>query len=152
FCQSGYSGEVDISGGTLICHGFRFQVGPGAGRQDTETFNFSGGDIYVGGVGFANNAGAGIHTMALTMSGGTFHGINLGPNNAAGTLYTNAIGPGGTNWTWVATLPATLATSPGPGTVTFQADTGKTITLNAPFSGPGTLALTGPGAITLGAT
>ena len=48
-------------------------------------------------------------------------------------------------------MPATLATSPGPGTVTFAPEATRTITLNAVFSGAGSLALAGPGTVAMAA-
>ena len=151
FCQNGVNAAVNITGGTLFCNCIRFAVGPGAGRSDNELFTMSGGNVYLGANGVINGGGGGTHTISILLSGGTFHGVNLGPNTG-GTQLTNSVGSGGTNWTWVTNFPATLNTSPGPGTVNFQADAGKTITLNAPFSGAGALAFTGPGAIVLGAT
>jgi autotransporter-associated beta strand protein len=146
FCQQGTNGTVNISGGALYCNAIRFASGPGAGRTDWETFNFSGGDIYLGAVGVANQNVAGTHNIAINLSGGTFHSVNLGPNTG-GTQGLSSVGPDGTNWTWAATLPATLNTSPGPGVVTFASSAGKAITLNNSFSGSGGLAFTGPGTV-----
>ena len=90
-----------------------------------------------------------MHHTTITLSGGTFHTVNMGPNTG-GTLATNSILSGGTDWSWGSTLPATLATSPGPGVVTFAPDSTHTITLTAAFSGPGALTANGPGTLAMG--
>jgi len=118
--------------------------GPGGGNTDWETLNVSGGDIYIGSLGVYDSNGAGTHNTAINLSGGTFHTVNMG-SNTGGTLGTNSILSGGADWGWASTLPATLATSPGPGVVTFAPEATHGITLNASFSGPGSLAVAGPG-------
>ncbi len=150
FCQGATNGTANISGGTLYCYNFRLHTGPGSGNTDWETLNISGGDIYLGSRGVYDAAGAGTHHTTITLSGGTFHTVNLGPNTG-GTDGTNSILPGGTDWTWASTLPATLAASPGPGTVTFAPEAAHTITLSAVFSGGGSLAVAGPGTLALAA-
>ena len=150
FCQGGTNGTANISGGTLYCYLIRMHQGPGSAFTDWETFNVSGGDIYLGASGVYDAGGAGTHNTAITLSGGTFHTVNLGANTG-GTLGTNSILPGGASWSWAATLPATLATSPGPGTVTFASEATRIITLNAAFSGAGGLALAGPGTVAMAA-
>ncbi|WP_160164445.1 beta strand repeat-containing protein [Pedosphaera parvula] len=148
FCQQATNGTVNISGGALYCNAIRFAAGPGAGRTDWETFNFSGGDIYLGAAGIVNQNAGGTHNIAINLSGGTFRSVNLGPNTG-GTQGLASVGPGGTNWAWASTLPASLNTSPGPGTVTFAPSAGKFITLNNVFSGSGGLALAGPGTVVI---
>ena len=150
FCQGGTNGTANISGGTLYCYLIRMHDGPGSGYTDWETFNVSGGDIYVGSGGVYDAGGGGTHHTAITLSGGTFHTLNLGPNTG-GTQGTNSVLPDGADWAWAGTLPATLATSPGPGTVTFAPEATHTITLNAAFSGPGSLTVAGPGTVAMAA-
>ena len=96
----------------------------------------SGGDIYLGSSGVYDANGGGTHHTAITLSGGTFHTVNMGPNTG-GTLGTNSVLTGGADWAWASTLPATLATSPGPGIVTFAPEATRTITLNNQWSGIG---------------
>jgi autotransporter-associated beta strand protein len=148
FCQGGTNGTVNISGGTLYCFYIRMHTGPGSGFTDWETINVSGGDIYLGSRGVYDAAGGGTHNTFINLSGGTFHTLNLGPNTG-GTQGTNSILTGGTNWSWVSTLPASLASSPGPGIVTFAPEAGCTITLSAAFSGPGAFNLGGPGTVAM---
>ena len=148
FCQGGTNGTANISGGTLYCFDIRMHTGPGSGFTDWETLNVSGGDIYLGSSGVYDAAGGGTHNTAITLSGGTFHTVNLGPNTG-GTLGTNSILAGGTDWAWASTLPATLATSPGPGTVTFAPEATHIISLSAAFSGAGNLTVAGPGTVAL---
>ena len=150
FCQGGTNGIVNISGGTLYCYLIRMHTGPGSGYTDWETLNVSGGTIYLGSSGVYDAAGGGTHNTAITLSGGTFHTVNMGANTG-GTQGTNSVLTGGADWGWAATLPATLATSPGPGTVTFAPEATHTITLSAGFSGPGNLTLAGPGTLAMGA-
>jgi autotransporter-associated beta strand protein len=150
FCQGGTNGTANISGGTLYCYIIRMHQGPGSAYTDWETFSVSGGDIYLGSSGVYDASGGGTHNTAITLSGGTFHTVNLGPNTG-GTQGTNSVLTGGTNWAWASTLPATLATSPGPGTVTFAPEATRTITLNAVFSGMGSLTLAGPGTVAMAA-
>jgi fibronectin-binding autotransporter adhesin len=150
FTQNGTNAQVSISGGSLYCNCFRFAVGPGGtGRNDYETLNVSGGDIYVGGQGviFANGAG-GTHNITVNLSGGTFHDVDLAPNTG-GTLGTNTVLSDGTNWTWSSSIPANINSSPGSGTVTFAANAGRTITLAASFNGSGNVALPGPGTVVI---
>lgn len=148
FCQGGTNGTANISGGTLYCYLIRMQQGPGSSFSDWETFNVSGGNVYLGSGGVYDAGAGGTHHTALTLSGGTFHTVNLGPNTG-GTQGTNSIVPGGTSWSWASTLPATLATGPGSGTVTFAPETACTITLNAAFSGAGSLTVAGPGTVAI---
>jgi len=148
FDQGGTNATVNISGGTLYCYLFRLHDGPGSSYTDWESVNVSGGDLYIGGSGVYDASGGGTHHTTITLSGGTFHTVNMGANTG-GTLGTNSIVAGGADWTWVSTLPATLANSPGPGTVTFAPEATHTITLSAPFSGPGNLAVTGPGKLSM---
>ncbi len=150
FCQGGTNGTVNISGGTLFCYLIRLHQGPGSAYTDWETFNVSGGNLYLGSSGVFDAAGGGTHNTAITLSGGTFHTLNLAPNTG-GTQGTNSVLTEGTNWAWAATLPATLASSPGPGIVTFAPEAARTISLNAQFSGPGSLTLAGPGTVALAA-
>ncbi len=147
FCQGGTNGTVNISGGTLYAPCFRFKAGPGTGKTDWENWTVSGGDIYLSGSGVVDQNGAGTHNLTVNISGGNFRTVNLLPNNATGTLSTNAIGTGGTNWAWAATIPATLTNSPGPGTASFFPDAGRTITLNNVFSGPGGITMSGLGTL-----
>ena len=149
FCQGGTNGTVNISGGTLYCYLFRLHTGPGSGYTDWETINISGGTIYLGSSGVYDGGGGGTHNTAITLSGGTFHTVDLGANTG-GTQGTNSVLTGGADWGWAATLPATLATSPGPGTVTFAPEATHTITLSAAFSGPGNILLAGPGTLAIG--
>lgn len=151
FCQGGTNGTANISGGTLFCYLIRMHQGPGSSYTDWETFNVSGGDIYLGSSGVFDAGGAGTHHTTISLSGGTFHTVNLGPNTG-GTLGTNSILSGGANWSWASTLPATLATSPGPGLVTFSPQTGNTISLGAVFSGSGGLTMAGPGTLAITAS
>ena len=146
FCQSATNAVVNISGGTLYTPSFRFAQGPGGGRTDYETLNISGGDIYVGGQGFVYGNNAGTHNVAVTLSGGTFHTVNLGPN-PGGTNGLASVGADGTNWSWPSTISANLATSPGSGTVTFAPDANRTITLSNSIGGTGNLAMPGPGTL-----
>ena len=148
FCQAGTIGTADISGGTLYCYLIRMQTGPGSGKTDWETLNISGGDLYLGSSGVYDAGGGGTHNTAITLSGGTFHTVNMGANTG-GTLGTNSIVPGGADWAWASTLPATLDTGPGPGTVTFAPEATHTISLAAAFSGPGNLAVAGPGKLSV---
>jgi autotransporter-associated beta strand protein len=150
FCQVGTNGTANISGGTLYCYLIRMHQGPGSGYTDWETFNVSGGIIYLGSSGVYDAAGGGTHNTTIALSGGTFHTLNLGPNTG-GTQGTNSVLTGGTNWAWASTLPATLATSPGPGIVTFAPEATCTITLNAVFSGAGNLTVAGPGTLAMAA-
>jgi beta-galactosidase len=150
FCQGGTNGAVNISGGTLYCYLIRMHTGPGSGFTDWESFSVSGGDIYLGSSGVYDAGGGGTHHTAITLSGGTFHTLDLGPNTG-GTQGTNSVLPDGTNWAWASTLPATLATSPGSGTVTFAPEATRTITLSAVFSGMGSLTLAGPGTVAMAA-
>jgi autotransporter-associated beta strand protein len=150
FCQVGTNGTVNISGGTLYCYLIRMHDGPGSAYTDWETLNVSGGDLYLGAGGVFDSGGAGTHNTSIALSGGTFHTLNLGANTG-GTQGTNSVLSGGTNWAWSGSLPATLATSPGSGTVTFAPETGRSITLNAPFSGAGNLTVAGLGTVALGA-
>ena len=150
FCQGGTNGTVNISGGTLYCYLFRMHTGPGSGKTDWETINISGGNIYIGSGGVFDGNGGGTHNTSINLSGGTFHTVDL-MYNAGGTLGTNSVAPDGADWSWVSTLPATLTTSPGPGTVTFAPEDGHTITLNAVFSGAGNLTVDGPGTLAMGA-
>ena len=150
FCQGGTNGTANISGGTLYCYLIRMHDGPGSSYTDWETFSVSGGDIYLGSSGVYDAGGGGTHHTSITLSGGTFHTVNLGPNTG-GTLGTNSVLTGGADWAWASTLPATLATSPGLGTVTFAPEATRTITLNAAFPGSGGLTVAGPGTVALGA-
>jgi autotransporter-associated beta strand protein len=150
FCQGGTNGTANIGGGTLYCYLIRMHDGPGSGYTDWETFSVSGGDLYIGSSGVYDAGGGGTHHTAITLSGGTFHTVNLGANTG-GTQGTNSILTGGADWTWSSTLPATLATSPGPGTVTFAPEASHTISLYGAFSGPGSLTVAGPGTVALGA-
>ena len=150
FCQGGTNGTVNISGGTLYCYLIRMHQGPGSGYTDWETFNVSGGDIYLGSSGVYDAGGGGTHHTAIILSGGTFHTVNLGPNTG-GTQGTNSVLMGGAGWGWASSLPATLATSPGPGTVTFAPEATRTITLSAAFSGMGNLTLAGLGTVAMAA-
>ena len=68
---------------------------------------------------------AGTHHTTINLSGGTFHTVDMGPNTG-GLLGTNSILPDGADWGWASSLPATLATSPGPGVVTFAPEDGAT--------------------------
>lgn len=148
FCQSATNAVVNISGGSLYCNCFRFAQGPGGGRTDYETLNISGGNIYVGGQGFVYGNNAGTHNVSVTLSGGTFHTVDLGPNTG-GTNGLASVGTDGTNWIWTNAVPATLATTPGSGTVTFAPETNRTITLNNDIGGTGNLAMTGPGTLVI---
>jgi beta-galactosidase len=150
FCQQGTNGTFNISGGTLYCELIRMHQGPGSAYTDWENFNVSGGDIYLGDGGVYDSGGAGNHHTSITLSGGTFHSVNLG-SNSGGTQGTNSILPGGTSWVWASTLPVTLATSPGPGIVTFAPEVGNIMILNAPFSGAGGLTVDGPGWVAMSA-
>ena len=149
FDQGGTNATATISGGTLFCYLIRMHDGPGSGFTDWETFNVSGGDIYLGSSGVYDAGGGGTHHTTITLSGGTFHTVNMGPNTG-GTLGTNSILPGGADWAWATTLPGTLATSPGSGIVTFAPDATHTISLSAAFSGAGALTVAGPGTVAMG--
>ena len=75
FCQGGTNGTANITGGTLFCYLIRMHQGPGSGFTDWETFNVSGGDIYLGSSGVFDNGGAGTHHTTITLLGRNFsHG------------------------------------------------------------------------------
>ncbi len=151
FCQGGTNGTVNISGGTLYCYLFRFHAGPGSANTDWETVNISGGDLYLGSSGVYDAGGSGTHHTSITLSGGNFHTANLGANTG-GTQGTNSIVPGGADWGWAATLPATLATSPGSGVINFMPEASHTITIGAAFSGAGSINVAGPGTLAMAGT
>src|SRR5262249_33461650 len=87
----------------------------------------------------------------INISGGTFRTVNLLPN-ALGQGGLSTVSTGGTNWTWSATgLPTVnLTNSPGLGAVTFAPEATRTITLNAPWAGPGGMTIAGPGTVIFG--
>jgi len=99
-------------GGTLYCYLIRMHDGPGSSYTDWETFSVSGGDLYIGSSGVYDAGGGGTHHTTITLSGGTFHTVNLGANTG-GTQGTNSILTGGTDWTWSSTLPARTAPRSG---------------------------------------
>ena len=141
---SGSTGKASITGGTLYAP--QINLGMAAG---TGSFDISGGTIYLGDGGVV---ASGSSVSNINLSGGTFRTVNMDPNNS-GQMGLTSILTGGTNWTWSSANMATinLTNSPGPGTVTFVPDAGKTITLNAPMAGPGSLVVNGPGTVALGA-
>ncbi|PWU15199.1 MAG: hypothetical protein C5B50_15775, partial [Verrucomicrobia bacterium] len=149
FCQLGTNGTANISGGTLYCYLIRMHDGPGSGT-DWETLNVSGGAIYLGSLGVLDSNGGGTHNTTINLSGGTFHTVDMGPNTG-GTQGTNSILTDGADWGWASTLPATLTASPGPGVVTFAPEATHGITLNAVFSGPGSIVVAGPGTLAMAA-
>jgi fibronectin-binding autotransporter adhesin len=148
FTQSGTNGTVNISNGSLYTSGIRFAGG--SPSKDWETLNIWGGDIYLGGLGVVSNNNSGTHTVAINISGGTFHSVNL-LTNAFGTNGLSTIGTGGTNWTWTSAVPMNLSNSPGPGILTLAPEATRTFTLNGPISGTGALRINGPGTVVLGA-
>ncbi len=151
YCQGGTNGALNVSGsGSVYCEIIRFSNGPGSGKTSTETFNVSGGTLYIGGGGIYNNNGAGTHNRTLTVSGGTFRTLDLAPNTG-GTLGLSTVLSDGTNWNWDATLPVTLNTSPGVGYINFAPEATRTITLSNAFSGSGGLTMSGPGTLVMNA-
>ena len=140
FDQGATNATFTMSGGTLYTPAFKFG---NTTLTDWETMNVSAGDIYIGGWGVVSNSASGTHTVAINLSGGTFHSVNM--TNAFGTNLLNSILTGGTNWTWDSHLPINLATSPGSGIVTFVPEATRTFTFNAPFGGGGGLNFNGPG-------
>ena len=147
FSQGTSNAVANISGGTIYTPLIKFA----SVANDRDILNVSGGDIYLWQLGVASNSIAGAHSVSINLSGGTWHSVNM-LTNTSGTLVTNTISTGGTNWNWAATLPINLTNNPGPGTVTFAPEATRTFTLNAPISGPGTLSVNGSGTVVLGAT
>jgi autotransporter-associated beta strand protein len=145
------NGTANISGGTLYCTMIRFSTS----ANGHETLNVSGGDIYVGYLGLCRPGAAA--SQNITISGGKFHTVDMVPVAAGSTIGdTNTIQADGTSWTWDANLQVNLTNSTflvngqsGPGYVTFAPEATRTITLNAPFSGVGGLAMSGPGTLAL---
>jgi autotransporter-associated beta strand protein len=148
--QQTTAGTANISGGTLYCS--TISLGNDANTAATATLNVSGGTIYVGNGGVVANNNASM-VKVINISGGTFHTVNLGPNTT-GKDGLSSVLSGGTNWTWAsANMPAiSLNTSPGSGVVTFAPETTRTITLNAPWAGPGAMTIAGPGTVIFGAS
>jgi len=142
---------ANISGGTLYCTKFHFNSRAGA----SQTLNVSGGQIYVGYLGFYRGGPAASQT--INISGGTFHTVDMVPVAAGSTIGdTNTIKADGTNWTWDANLAVNLMDNTfmvngqtGPGYVTFAPETNRTITLNNAWSGVGGLVMSGPGTLVL---
>ena len=145
------TGVANISGGTLYCTMIRFNSSASA----NETLNVSGGNIYVGYLGL-NRQGAAA-SQNITISGGTFHTVDMVPVAAGSTIGdTNTIKADGTNWVWDANLQVNLADSTflvngqsGPGYVTFAPEATRTITLNNAWNGVGALVMNGPGTLVL---
>ena len=147
--QLAASATANISGGTLYCPGISLGNGNSAG---TGTLNVSGGNVYIGERGVvANNVAASV--KVINISGGTFRTINLGPNTS-GQDGLSSVLTGGTNWTWSsANMPTiNLTNSPGAGIVTFAPEATRTITLSAPWAGPGGMTIAGPGTVIFGAS
>jgi autotransporter-associated beta strand protein len=144
------AGTANISGGNLYCSAI--SLGNDANTAATATLNVSGGTIYLGNGGVVANNNASM-VKVINISGGTFHTVNLGPNTT-GKDGLSSVLSGGTNWTWAsANMPTiSLNTSPGSGVVTFAPETSRTITLNAPWAGPGAMTIAGPGTVTFGAS
>jgi autotransporter-associated beta strand protein len=145
------TGVANISGGALYCTQIRFN----SSALANETLNVSGGNIYVGYIGLYRQGAAA--SQNITISGGTFHTVDMVPVAAGSTIgNTNTVQADGTNWSWDANLQVNLTNSTflvngqsGPGYVTFAPEATRTITLNAPFSGVGGLAMSGPGTLAL---
>jgi autotransporter-associated beta strand protein len=106
------------------------------------------GNIYLGSGGIVYGAGGGTKTVTISLSGGTFHTVDLGANTG-GTQGLSSVLTDGANWTW--SSDAHLAATLTSGTTTFAPDANRTITLNNSFSGSGGLAMTGPGTLVIGA-
>ena len=137
------TGIANISGGTLYTP--RISIG-NQNNAGTGIFNVSGGDIYISDAGVVCGANNAAQIKAINLSGGNFRTVNM-DRNSTGQGGLSIILPGGTNWTWTsANLPAVnLTNNPGPGITTFIPDAGKTITLQAQFTGVGGLNFNGPG-------
>ncbi len=146
--QNAAAGAANISGGTLYCSTISLV---NANNTGSATLNVSGGTIYVGNGGVSVGNGTASATKVINVSGGTFRTVDLLPNsNGQGGLST--VLSDGTNWTWAsANMPTiNLTTSPGPGIVTFAPESNRTITLNAPWAGPGGMTIAGPGTVIFG--
>lgn len=152
--QGSSNSTVNVSGGSV--YAIRFAGMGGGGAASVQTLNMSGGTIYVGYLGVGTN---GTGKEFATISGGTFHTLDMLTNTIANLGNTNtAIFADGTNWTWGANPQVTLTNSSflvngvsGPGSVTFAPEANRTITLNNRWVGVGGLVINGPGTIALGA-
>lgn len=145
--QAATNAIVNVSGGTLYAEEIVFN-----GTTATEQLNVSGGNLYLGYGGVAAPANTNI---SVTISGGTFHTVDLPAPPANGN--TNFLADG-TNWLWAANAPVNLTNSSylvngtaGPGYVTFAPEANRTITLSNLWSGVGGLDLNGPGNLALDA-
>ncbi|MGH7980542.1 MAG: hypothetical protein ACREE6_14290, partial [Limisphaerales bacterium] len=144
------SSTANISGGTLYCVGIGMG---GAGAQSSQFLNVSAGTIYLGFRGVNTGSGA----QLATLSGGTFHTLDMALNTAANQGSLNEILADGTNWTWGSGAPAILTNDTymvngvsGPGYVTFAPELNRTITLNNSWSGDGGITAVGPGTLAFG--
>lgn len=148
---------VNISGGSTYCASISFN-GSNITPRPLDYLNIVGGSLYIG---YAGVQSGGTFTPFVNISGGTFHTVDMYPTGSgvlanSGSV-TNVLFDG-TNWTWVAALPANLTNSSftangvsGPGYVTFAPEANRTITLNNVWSGVGGLVINGPGKIAMGA-
>jgi autotransporter-associated beta strand protein len=146
--QNSAAGTANISGGAIYCSTISLV---NANNSGTATLSVSGGTIYVGNGGVVVGNGTTSATKVINVSGGTFRTVDLLPNsNGQGGLST--VLSDGTNWTWAsANMPTiNLNNSPGPGIVTFAPEPNRTITLNAPWAGPGGMTIAGPGTVVFG--
>lgn len=146
--NTGYPSRYNLSNGTFSVLNTTTYVGwDGYGE-----LNISGGTANLKGISLSNNSNA---RGQLTVTGGT---LNLG----SGGVLRNARGAGSSvapiiklgtatinateSHTWGADMTATLNAGTN---ITFNADSGKSITINTALTGDGALTKTGAGTMTL---
>lgn len=118
----------------------------GDGENLTGTLTLNGGTVSVEGLVLSSNSGAGI----VNLSAGTLNIGTAGVSAGDGVVPVINLGSGTINASeshvWGANLNITLNDE---STTTFNSDANKTITINSPISGSGSLIKTGAGTLTL---
>ncbi|HEV2331178.1 MAG TPA: autotransporter-associated beta strand repeat-containing protein [Verrucomicrobiae bacterium] len=146
---------VNISSGSVYSGYISFN-GSNITPRPLDYLNIVGGLLYIG---YGGVQSSGTFTPFVNISGGTFHTVDMYPTGSgvlANSGSTTNVLSDGTNWTWVAAVPANLTNSSfqvngvsGPGYVTFAPEVNRAITLANQWSGVGGMVMSGPGNLVL---